>query len=97
MEPNNQPVPDLKKQLLNLHVRAPEKIIFEGESRAVSSVNQDGPFDILSSHENFITIIQDYLVIYDASNQKQEIPVEKGVIRVRDNIVEVYLGVETLL
>jgi F0F1-type ATP synthase epsilon subunit len=97
MEPNQQPTQNLKTALLQLHVRAPEKVIYEGEARAISSVNQDGPFDVLSAHENFITIIQDYLVIYDANNQKQETAVEKGVIRVRENNVEVYLGVETLM
>ena len=36
-----------------------ESILFEGKVKALSSVNEMGPFDILPLHINFISVIKD--------------------------------------
>lgn len=87
---------DLRAKPLALVVRTPEKTIYEGEARAVSSVNERGPFDVLSAHQNFITLIREKLTIIDASGEKQDIPVQGGVMRVHENEVTIFLGVESL-
>lgn len=86
--------PDITHALLKLKVRTPEKLIYEGEAKAVSSVNERGPFDVLSAHQNFITIIRERLVIYDNNGEKQDIPVQRGIMRVHENEVTIFLGVE---
>lgn len=79
---------------LKLKVRTPDKLVFEGDAKAVSSVNERGPFDVLSAHQNFITIIRDKLVIIDLKGEKQEVSVQRGVMRVHENEVTVFLGME---
>ncbi len=86
--------PDFTHTLLKLKVRTPEKSIYEGEAKAVSSVNERGPFDVLSAHQNFITLIHEKLIIYDTNGEKQDIPVQRGVMRVHENEVTIFLGVE---
>ena len=86
--------PNLAQKLLKLKVSSPEKLLYEGEAKAVSSVNERGPFDVLSAHQNFITLIREKLVIYDKSGEKQDIPVQRGVMRVHENEVTIFLGVE---
>ncbi len=84
---------DLREKSLHLIVRTPEKTVYEGEAKAVSSVNEKGPFDVLSAHQNFITLIKENLSIIDASGEKQDFPVQGGVMRVHENEVTIFLGV----
>jgi F0F1-type ATP synthase epsilon subunit len=87
---------DFQHKPLNLIVRTPEKTIYQGEAKAVSSVNERGPFDVLGAHQNFITLIKDSLSIVDTQGEKQDIPVQDGVMRVHENEVTVFLGVNAL-
>lgn len=87
---------DLRQKPLHLIVRTPEKTVYQGEAKAVSSVNEKGPFDVLGAHQNFITLIKDSLVILDTNGQKQDVPLQDGVMRVHENEVTVYVGVTTL-
>jgi F-type H+-transporting ATPase subunit epsilon len=87
---------DLRTKPLILVVRTPEKTIYEGEAHAVSSVNERGPFDVLAAHQNFITLIREKLVITDTAGEKQEVPVQGGVMRVHENEITIFLGVEAL-
>lgn len=84
---------DLREKSLHLIVRTPEKTVYEGEAKAVSSVNEKGPFDVLSAHQNFITLIKENLSIIDTSGEKQDIPVKGGVMRVHENEITIFLGV----
>ena len=88
--------PDLRSKPLMLVVKTPEKTIYEGEARAVTSVNERGQFDILAAHQNFITLIREQLIITDPAGEKQEIPVQSGVVRVHDNEITIFLGVDAL-
>lgn len=79
------------KLSINVTVRSREKVVFEGEAIAFTSVNQKGIFDVLAQHENFISIIKDVLVVHREKDKKEEFKVERGVIKVRENKVHVYL------
>ena len=92
----NTPSQDLIHTYLQLQVSTPEKEIFSGEAKAVSSVNERGPFDVLPAHQNFITLIKEKLSIIDRNNEKQDIEVQSGVMRVHENEVTIFLGVEAL-
>jgi F0F1-type ATP synthase epsilon subunit len=87
---------DLRQKPLNLIVRTPEKTIYQGEAKAVSSVNERGPFDVLGAHQNFITLIKESLIIIDPQGEKQDVPIQDGVMRVHENEVTIFLGVTTL-
>lgn len=78
---------------MNIEVRKREGLVFSGLVRAISSFNEKGPFDVLPYHTNFISIIRDEVVLYKTDGQEEKIPVDIGVLLVRDNNVEAYLGV----
>ncbi len=81
---------------LFVSVRGPEKLLYEGDVSALSSVNERGPFDVLPMHENFISIIGQKLVLTLKNGEIKEFPVDKGVMRTYKNNVDVFLGIEAL-
>lgn len=87
METNN------KTAIFHLLVRSRQGIVFEGDVKSLSSYNDEGKFDILAQHANFISLIQKSLVIYDMNNNVKELNLENALLRNRGNYVEVYLGV----
>lgn len=83
-------------KLISILVRNVESVLFQDYAKSVSSVNEKGRFDILPLHSNFISIIKEKIVIYDKNNQKKEIKIDQGILRIVENKVEIYLGVEAL-
>lgn len=79
--------------ILFVIVRDREGVLFEGEAEAVSSVNAAGPFDILPLHANFISIISQTLTLHVRGGVTRELPIRTGVLIVRENKVEVYIGI----
>jgi len=86
---------DQHNQTLDVTVLNPEKIIFDGKAMAISSVNKNGIFDILPFHANFISIIKESVTIYETQEKQQKISLEKGIVKVFENHVIVFLGIET--
>lgn len=75
-----------------LHVRisSPDKMIWEGEAKSVSSVNSDGPFDILPLHTNFITIIDNTPIRVNTGDDIQDYTFPHSVIYAHENTVLVF-------
>lgn len=84
--------PGVNPDVLYVQVSSPEKTLFDGEAKSLSSFNDQGPFDILPQHENFISVIQQSLVVFDTSNKPQEFLLRNGVMRVSSNRVDVFIG-----
>ncbi|OGC98032.1 hypothetical protein A2634_02590 [Candidatus Amesbacteria bacterium RIFCSPHIGHO2_01_FULL_48_32] len=74
-------------------VRNRQGLVFEGQVRAVSSVNKKGPFDILLHHANFVCTIQKKLTLHRVDGKKMEIAVDSGIMEVHRDQVLVFLGV----
>lgn len=83
-------LPDLS---LSVVIRDREGILLAGEVEAVSSYNIKGPFDILPLHANFISLINKNVKVVFKGGAERQLPVEQGVIRVKNNKVEVFLGI----
>ncbi len=92
--------------LFHLKVSSREGIVFEGEVSSLSSYNEKGKFDILASHANFISLIKKSLTIRadgsdtdDKTNKgvTKEIAFDNALLRVQENKVEVYLGIEGMM
>lgn len=81
---------------LIIDVRSPETIYYVGEAEGLSSVNEKGIFDVLSLHENFISLIRERIVIHQKIGQSKEIKIENGIVKVFKNKVYVLVGIETL-
>ena len=82
--------------LFNLSVKSRDGVLYAGQVSSISSYNKKGKFDVLPQHANFISLIQKSLVIRDNRGQTREINVNNGLMRVKKDIVEVYIGIEAL-
>lgn len=80
----------------DLKVRVRDGVIYEGKVISISSYNEVGKFDVLPEHANFISLINKGLVIREKGGSEKEIKFDNALMRVRENNVEVYLGVEGL-
>lgn len=76
-----------------LTIRNRTAVVFREPVKAVTSVNDKGRFDILPDHTNFISIITDYIIIHKKDGTKQEMKITRGVMKVQQNNVMVYLGI----
>ncbi|HSW47655.1 MAG TPA: hypothetical protein VLG67_01100 [Candidatus Saccharimonadales bacterium] len=71
--------------------------IFEGEVERISSFNEVGRFDVFPMHANFISIINKELTLYQNNKLIKEIKLDKAVMKVKQDSVKVFLGVESLV
>ena len=78
---------------LDVLVRDRGGILYEGKVDSLSSYNDSGPFDVLPLHANFISLIKKSVSLRLRGKVVEELPIETGVIAVRENEVEVYLGI----
>lgn len=83
----------MASDLLSVTIRNRDGIVFQAEAKTLSTKNKIGKFDILKNHANFISIINDTLLIQTSTGEKKEFPVESGILKVKENIVDIYLGV----
>lgn len=68
-----------------------EGVLFEGEAKALTSINEKGIFDVLPLHENFISVIKDFIRILKLNGQ-EEFKITQGVLRASENRVNIYVG-----
>ena len=78
---------------LDLLVRSRNKVIFNGLVKSVTSKNSKGEFDILGTHANFISLVQDKLVVIKEDGKQTEFSIGSGIMHVSSNKVQVYLGI----
>jgi len=78
---------------LTLIIQEKKGVIFSGDVKSVSSNNEIGPFDILPQHENFVAVIKDIISFIKIDGKNNSIKIERGIIRVKNNQVNVYLGI----
>lgn len=80
-----------------IEIKSSETVIFNGEAKSLSSINEQGHFDILPFHVNFFSIIKEKIMIVDHEGKKTEILVkDHGIIKVMENKISIFLGIETL-
>ncbi|KKS77250.1 MAG: hypothetical protein UV74_C0013G0020 [Candidatus Woesebacteria bacterium GW2011_GWB1_43_14] len=83
-------MPETKKEL-KVKVETRPETIYEGVAYSLSSINDVGKFDILPNHANFISIIQERLVIRKKDGSTHELPINQGILKASNNEVKVYL------
>ena len=79
--------------LLKVTIKNKDNEIVEEEIKAVSSFNERGPFDILPLHENFISVVKDKIILHKNDGSTKEITIEKGVLKIAENNINIYLGI----
>ena len=80
-------------QTLTVMVQGRDTEYFSGKAVAVSSTNQKGPFDVLPRHIHFISLIQKGITIHKTDGSIQEITFSNAILRVKDDVVEIYIGI----
>jgi len=81
-----------------LHVRvlSPTQVHYDGEAMAVSAVNKVGAFDILADHANFFSLLTEGMItITTGAQQKVEIPVTQGIMKVKNNTITLFVDLES--
>ncbi|OGM10673.1 hypothetical protein A2159_02455 [Candidatus Woesebacteria bacterium RBG_13_34_9] len=82
----------------HLKVSSREGIVYEGEVIAITSYNDVGKFDVLAKHANFISLIFRGIYITEKYGiPEKEIIFNNALVKVKDNIAEVYIGVEGMM
>lgn len=85
---------DLKP--IKVTVRNTDEVLFSGEVDRITSFNEMGRFDVYPMHANFISIIEKELALYLKHQKLKEIKMERAVMKVKQDTVNIYLGIESL-
>lgn len=88
--------PLIPTNTLYISIKSPENVLYEGTAEALTSINERGRFDLLAQHANFISIIKDVIVVHLKNGEKKEFKIEQGVLKVTENIVHIFLGIERI-
>jgi F0F1-type ATP synthase epsilon subunit len=84
--------PAINKQMY-VKVYAPYKVYYDGQARSVSASNRTGPFDILSGHHNFISLLDTCEIIIRTDRGEEKIKIDRGIMHVRADQIIVFLDV----
>lgn len=76
-----------------VQVLSPAKVLFTGSALVITSLNEQGRFDILPYHANFISIIKEYLIIRSDRKNKRKIDIKTGVLHCKNNVVKVFVDI----
>ncbi len=82
---------------IKVKVRDAENIIFDGEVDRISSFNEMGRFDVFPMHANFISIIIQELSLFKNNEKLKEIKIEQAILKVKQDVVNIFLGIEALI
>lgn len=93
----NKTPEDFEKTLestpLEVLIRSKNKIYYKGKAHSVSSANEAGPFDVLSAHTNFITLVRDFIIIDFDLETRRDFKIDRGVLKVSSNKVDGFIGI----
>lgn len=87
----------MSKTLIKVIVQNTEEILYEGDIDRISSFNEMGRFDVYPMHANFISIIRQELTLYHKGKKVKELTFEQAVMKVKQDLVDIFLGLEILL
>ena len=91
---NHRAKTQLKPQdSLRVQILSAKGTLWEGDARAVSSVNSQGPFDLLPEHAHFISLVENNQIVIHTSDGQQRFTFETAVVRLIDNVVTVYVDI----
>lgn len=80
--------------LIQVKVAAPFHTYFEGQATSVSAANDTGPFDVLSQHKNFMSILKPGPITVRLPNRPAfTMNIEQGIMHVKADKVSVFLDV----
>lgn len=93
--PTTKPADDATGDATHMHVKvyAPFKVYYDGLAESISAENATGPFDILATHHNFMTLLSPCEIIVRNGNQEEKVKITRGIMHVKKDEVIVFLDV----
>jgi F0F1-type ATP synthase epsilon subunit len=88
------PTSKMTDKSIHVLVQDRSRVLYDGEATGVSSKNSKGIFDILLNHANFISLLNETLIIHQAGGGDKAIPMTNAIVKAKENRVEVYVGVK---
>ena len=85
------------KKSIKVQVLNTDQMVFEGDVDRISSFNEVGAFDVYPMHANFISIIGKQLTLYNKHEKLKELTFEQAVMKVKQDSVQIFLGMEVLM
>lgn len=76
---------------LSLHIQSADKVLFSGEVESLTSKNEQGEFDVLPMHENFISIIHTQIAYKPAKKPSVKLDIEQAILHINNNEVKIFL------
>jgi F0F1-type ATP synthase epsilon subunit len=87
------PLASSQVEELRVQIFTPKGVVWEGKARAVSSVNSQGPFDLLPEHAHFISLIEHQPITVLMGNGARTFTYKTAVIRLLDDNVTIYADI----
>lgn len=84
---------EVPKGKMYVKVYAPFKTYFDGVADSISASNDTGPFDILPSHHNFMTLLSPCDIVVRSEHGEEKVNITRGVMHVKADRVIVFLDV----
>ena len=78
---------------MHVKVYAPFKVYFDGLAESISAENLTGPFDILASHHNFMTLLSPCEIVVRNDGKEEKVNIQRGIMHVKKDEVIVFLDV----
>lgn len=86
-----------KKSMLYVRVLSPSGPLYDAPAVSLTAKNAVGKFDILVDHANFFSLLEPPDVVIDTGPDKVTIPVDRGLVKVHDNTVTLFVGIATAI
>ena len=90
---DDRPVPTAERKLENVKIYSPFHVYYDGDAHSVSAENLTGPFDVLFSHKNFMSLLIPCEVVVRSDRGEERIKIDRGVMHVRKDKVTIFLDV----
>lgn len=82
------------KGFLLAKIYTPFTTYFEGDAKSITALNESGWFDVLPGHHNFISMLLPCkLEVKAADDEKKVIPIQRGLMHVREDRLIIFLDV----
>lgn len=85
---------NISAELINISVLSPEETLYQGQAKALTCHNEDGDFDVLPLHTNFISLIDQYVIIHLLSGEKKKITIGKALMKAIENNITILLNID---
>ncbi len=92
MDKPNEPQ-EASSEVINISVLSPEETLYHGQARALTCHNEDGDFDLLPLHTNFISLIDKYVIIHLPNGEQKKITIDKALMKAIENNVTILLNI----